>query len=344
MVLIAGEIYDAQTAEFFDGYIEIEKGIIIRAGKGNAPKMPDKRGTILPLFFNWHTHTADIIARSRIQKSGRKWTIEELVGPEGEKHKILEETRDQELVSAMRQAMWEMLQNGVGGFCDFREGGFHGVELLNKALLGQKIACLRMARPSKNIYDVKEMNLIMNSADGIGISSISDWDYSELQKVAKHAKSTGKKIAIHASERIREDIDLVLDLKPDLLIHMVNATDSDISKVAQAKVPVVVCPRSNAFFGIASPVDKMAKAGIEIKLGTDNAMISSFNMFDELQALRSVSKIGLKESIKACIPGNLFNGKLYSLSEGANPAFMLLGCGKNDLASARSVDIKAIFL
>ncbi|MDD5502864.1 MAG: amidohydrolase family protein [Candidatus Thermoplasmatota archaeon] len=344
MVIIAGDIFNPQTAEFFDGYIEIEKNIIIRTGKGNAPKMPDKRGTILPLFFNWHTHSADIIARSRIQKSERKWTIEELVGPEGEKHKILEETRDPELVSAMRQAMWEMLQNGVGGFCDFREGGLHGVELLNKALLGQKIACLRMARPAKNIYDVKEMNMMLNSADGIGISSISDWDYSELQKVAKHAKNMGKKIAIHASERIREDIDLVLDLKPDILVHMVKGAASDFSKVAQAKIPVVVCPRSNAFFGIVPPVDKMRKAGIEIKVGTDNAMISSFNMFDELQALRSISKLNPIESIKACTPDNLFNGKLYTLSEGANPAFMLLGCGKKGLASARSVDIKAIFL
>lgn len=344
MVLIAGDIFDPQSAEFFNGYIEICEGKIIRSCKGAPPKMPDKRGTVLPLFFNWHTHTADIIARNRIQNSGRKWTIEELVGPGGEKHRILEETRDPELVSAMRQAMWEMLHNGIGGFCDFREGGLHGIELLNRALVGQKISCLRMARPSKNVYDAREMNSILSVADGMGVSSVSDWDYPELQKVAKHTKNAGKRFAIHASERAREDIDLVLDLKPDILVHMVKGTASDFSKIAQAKIPVVVCPRSNAFFGISPPIDKMAKSGIEIKLGTDNAMISSFNIFDELKALRSISKLGPLESVKTCFSDNLFNSKLYTLSEGANPAFMLLGCGKNELASARSIDIKSIFL
>ncbi|PKK81726.1 MAG: deaminase [Thermoplasmata archaeon HGW-Thermoplasmata-2] len=345
MVIVAGDIFDAQSAQFFEGYVEMENGIIVHAGRGAPPKAPDMRGTVLPLFFNWHTHVADIIARERIQKSGRKWTIEELVGPGGEKHRILEETRDAELVSAMCQAMWEMAHNGIGGFCDFREGGLHGAYLLNSALAGQKIGCMRMARPAKNAYDRAELDAILKISDGIGASAISDWDYSELKKVARHAKSEGKKFAIHASERVREDIGLVLDLKPDAIVHMTQGTDRDFAAVADAGLLVVVCPSSSKFFGMRPPVDKMLAAGVNVKLGTDNAMIASLDMFEEARALRSISSVNLIDSLRMCLSptGNIFNGKNYSrsLSEGAPPEFMVL---KGAVSSAGSKDVIGVFL
>ena len=349
MPLIAGSVFDAHSAQFFNGYVEIENGIVVRVGKGASPKTPDMRGTVLPLFFNWHTHIADIIARQRICSSERKWTVEELVGPGGEKHRILEETRDAELVSAMRQAIWEMTHNGIGGFCDFCEGGLHGAGLLNTALANGRVRCIRLARPAQNVYGRKEIEAILKVSDGIGASSISDWDYSELKKVARHAKKEGKKFAIHASESVREDINLVLDLKPDLLVHMTQAGDSDFAAVADAGIPVVVCPSSSKFFRMRPPVDKMLASGIRVKLGTDNAMIAALDMFEEIRELRSFSPVGFAEALNMCLVSNsdnIFNGKNYSFSpsEGAPPALMVLGRGGNCLTSARSGDITGVFL
>ncbi|MFP4546025.1 MAG: amidohydrolase family protein, partial [Methanomassiliicoccales archaeon] len=88
---------------------------------------------------------------------------------------------------------------------------------------------------------------------------------------------------LHASERIREDIDQVLDLEPDFLVHMNQATDDDLALCAQEEVPVVVCPRSNLFFQRLPPLARMLEAGVEIGLGTDNAMISLPDMIGEME-------------------------------------------------------------
>ncbi|MBU4031601.1 MAG: amidohydrolase family protein, partial [Candidatus Thermoplasmatota archaeon] len=104
-------------------------------------------------------------------------------------------------------------------------------------------------------------------------------------------RSTEKVFSLHASEAKREDFQKILELKPDLLVHMVHASDDDMESCASAGIPVVICPGSNAYFGLKPPLRKMLDAGITVCLGSDNAMLSEPNMLEELRKLRTMFPI-----------------------------------------------------
>jgi cytosine/adenosine deaminase-related metal-dependent hydrolase len=89
--------------------------------------------------------------------------------------------------------------------------------------------------------------------------------------------------AIHASERIREDLDRILNLRPSFLVHMTMASPDDIAACVQEEIPIVVCPRSNLLFGKMPPLRNMVETGATLALGTDNAMFSIPDMFSEME-------------------------------------------------------------
>ena len=136
---------------------------------------------------------------------------------------------------------------------------------------------------------LNEMESILKISDGIGISSISDMDHSYIEKIADITHRSGKKLSIHVSERIREDIDFVLSLEPDLIIHMVQATKDDVRKCADADVPIVVCASSNRYFDMTPDIRMMIESGASVSIGTDNAMLSpSANIFDEFRTFNNI--------------------------------------------------------
>ncbi len=243
-------------------------------------------------IFNCHTHIGD--AFIHIDK-GKKWSVEELVAPpHGLKHVLLQKAKEEDILKGMKEAIETMKSCGTTHFCDFREGGLEGVKLIKKALDG--INAIILGRPLHHAYDKKEMDEILEASDGIGVSSISDWDFWELKKVAEHTNKKKKIFALHASEAVREDINAILDLKPTFLIHMCKANDSDLEIIANEGIPVVVCPRSNAFFGIKTKVEEMKEKGIKLMLGTDNAMINPPNIIEEMAYLAKNFDIGLEEA------------------------------------------------
>ena len=226
-------------------------------------------------LINAHTHIGD--AFITLKKS---YGIQELVGPNGIKHALLKQTKPSKIIEGMKQALTIMKNAGTTHFCDFREGGLKGIQLLKEAL-PPNIAPIIFSRPQNQHYNKNEINTLLKNCQGIGISSISDWDYNELLKIAKHTHKKGKLFALHASERIHEPIDLILDLKPTFLVHMIKATPTDFALVADHKIPVVICPRSNAYFGLRPNVAVMKNAGITLMLGTDNAMITPPDILQE---------------------------------------------------------------
>lgn len=233
---------------------------------------------------NCHTHLGDAC----ISLPQRRWTVEELVAPpDSYKHRMLRDASTDEMMAAMRRALTAMRDEGVTHVVDFREGGIAGVELLEKALRQvDGITGVIMARPREHRYDAGELDELLRRADGIGVSSTADWPPEELNKVAAHARRQGKRFALHASEAVREDIDDVLALHPSFLVHLCRATDEDLAAVADAGVPVVVCPRANAFFDLRPPVEPMLELGIPLLLGTDNAMLVSPNIREEIAYLQ----------------------------------------------------------
>lgn len=268
MISIAGQIY--QSGEFVQGYLGIENGIIAEYCEGECQKA-DFRGIILPTLVNAHTHIADSVAFQEI-----KGDITEVVAPpDGLKHRILRETPTEILIKTMEKVSFDMMHSGIGYFADFREGGVEGVKQFSRALTNPNIKGKVFGRPKDLTYDENEMEQLLSLVDGIGLSAISDYEKGDIIQIAQHTKSRDKMFALHASERIREDIDAILDLNPDFLIHMNCADESDLMQCAENHVPIILCPRSEVFFRNIPDITKMHKCGVTLALGTDNAMLNS---------------------------------------------------------------------
>lgn len=236
----------------------------------------------MEILVNSHTHIGDAF----IDIGDKNWKLDELVAPpHGFKHEMMRKASEGEIIEGMKKAISVMERCGTTHFIDFREGGVEGIKILKKAMEGSRLNAIILGRPLELRYDSEEVNGILRISDGIGVSSISDWDYEELKKVADHVNKKKKIFAIHASEAFREDIDAVLDLKPSFLIHMSSASRDDIEIVADENIPLVVCPRSNAFFGIRPDIESMLSNGISLLLGTDNAMISPPDIVEEMKFL-----------------------------------------------------------
>lgn len=294
MEYVSGQIL---TVEGFEkGYLGFEKNIIVERGKGNPSKKPVYKGLIVPSFINSHTHIGDSFIKKKKVKLPHN--IKDLVAPPiGLKHKLLKEASEEELIDGMEESIDFMIKNGTKYFCDFRENGIIGICQLKTALQLWKISGFILSRPDDLVYNKNEMDILLKNSDGIGLSAISDWEYSELKKISKHTRNKNKVFAFHASERIRENIDQVLDLKPDFLVHMVKASESDLVCVKESNVPIVLCPRSNAFYGLKPDIDLMKKVGVKLLLGTDNAMLNTPNVLDELKNVKKMTNVFSDEEL-----------------------------------------------
>src|SRR5947208_6819688 len=240
---VSGWYYDGHR--FRAGTVGWEEDMVVEVRSGRARRSLAE-GLIIPGLWNAHTHLGDAIVTQEL-----KGTIEELVAPpHGLKHRVLAKAKDAAVIAAMRRAMATMLRTGSTGFSDFREGGLRGLKLLYAAVAALPLQSIALGRPSGLAYDPREVAAILRASDGITVSSFIDWPPDEIEKLAADVRRETKIFAIHCSERVREDIDKVLQLQPDFLVHMVHATDGDLVRCADACVPIVVCPRSNAFFGV----------------------------------------------------------------------------------------------
>jgi cytosine/adenosine deaminase-related metal-dependent hydrolase len=72
---------------------------------------------------------------------------------------------------------------------------------------------------------------------------------------------------------------------------MVEATDADLERTADAGVPVVACPRSNVFFGKVPDLPRFLRHGLAVHLGTDNAMVNSPSILREMEFAYKVSRL-----------------------------------------------------
>ncbi len=284
MLRASGWFYDGRA--FRSGTVGWEDGVVVELRSGRA-RDSVAEGLILPALWNAHTHLGDAVVTVEL-----KGSLEELVAPpHGLKHRILARAKDAEVIAAMRRTMTTMIRTGTTGYSDFREGGLKGLRLIYAAQSGLPLSSVVLGRPASLAYDAREVAAILRASDGIAVSSYVDWSPSEIEKLAAHARREKKIFGIHCSERIREDIDAVLGLHPAFLVHMVHATDPDLERCADAGVPIVVCPRSNAFFGLTPDIPRMVRMGVELRLGTDNAMINVPSMLREIEFAYRVARM-----------------------------------------------------
>ena len=272
-ITLSGTILLGEELEPFEGYLLLRDGVVMEVG---TEKMnPDFEGIIAPALVNSHVHLGDSIF-----KDPPYLPLSDLVGPGGLKHRALVAASRQDVVEGMRRSLSYMARSGTSVFADFREGGEDGVEMLLEAMEGTALIGRIFGRPDPGSVRVHQ------KCWGIGISSTRDHPRSWIEDVVETARSEGKKVGLHAGEAGRGDIEDALSLEPDLLVHLTQAEPRDLAKVAEAEVPVVVCPRSNLVTGVGFPdVAQMLDLGIAVGLGTDNVMLNSPNLFSEMEFL-----------------------------------------------------------
>ncbi|MES2154891.1 MAG: amidohydrolase family protein [bacterium] len=283
MPLFAGRILLADAA--VEGWLEVEGGRIAGWGEGPPPEKPQARGWIVPSPANAHTHVADAFLRA---VPGKPRGVAELVGPGGWKQTRLAAATAQQVVAGVHSYADEMAAVGTAAFVDFREGGVAGASLLREVAGELALACMILGRPMKNDFNAEEAQALLPVVDGIGLSALRDFPKaSDAADWAEAARAARKPFALHVSEGRREEPGAVLALVPSFVVHATQATGRDLAAFADEDVPIVVCPRSNAYYGLRTPVAAMRNAGVTIAVGTDNGMLQDGDLLRELAQIRS---------------------------------------------------------
>jgi cytosine/adenosine deaminase-related metal-dependent hydrolase len=281
-MLVEGAILDRDGSR--RASVRLHNGRVIEVGQpGTLRRRGDERrirGIVVPAPVNAHTHLGDSVSTSEPPAG----PVESLVAsPDGYKFRLLAERSRSEKVRAIRGALRRMRKEGTAAVIDFREEGAPGENLLRAAATGSGVRTLILGRPLARPVDREELAEVLEAGDGIGLSSARDESSETRQVVARACHRAGKWFGLHASEAVREPPDSFLQPRPDLLVHLAEATRDDLGAVAEAKVAVVVCPRSNALFGRQPDLAGMEREGIRMMLGTDNAMFHAPSIWRELE-------------------------------------------------------------
>ncbi|HLH86583.1 MAG TPA: amidohydrolase family protein [Thermoplasmataceae archaeon] len=284
---VAGHIF--MNGRMVKGTLVIGDQVTFKEGMDSDAAL----GTMIPSFINSHTHVGDSFVD--IEPTGG---VAEVVGPGGLKHRMLEGADTERIREGIRNSVRIMEETGTASFIDFRESGVKGLKLLSEMNF-DSIRPVILGRPANE----REIGEIARTADGFGMSSVSDHEKEFLLKVRDAARKSGKIFAIHFSENVREDINFLKDLRPDLLIHCIETSSSDLAAIKAIGCPVAITAHSNIFFGKRPDYSRFTSAGIELMLGTDNCMITPPDMFAEMSLLyyyqRGLSRISPEHIIEA---------------------------------------------
>ncbi len=283
MPLVAGKLlYDE---EVLDGWLEVTDGVVSDLGEGAPPRKPDAQGWVVPAPVNAHTHVADAALR---HKPGKPTTVPELVGPGGWKQRELAAAAHDDLRQGVLRYAEEMAAVGTARFIDFRETGLAGVTFLRSLEPDLAVQPFILGRPTGFTYHDTEAVGLLREADGIGLSALRDFPRrADAEAWADATHRAGKPFALHASEARHEDVEDILALEPTFLVHCTKATPDDFDAIGDEGVTVVVCPRSNAHYGLKTPLDEMREAGVAVAVGTDNGMLNDGDLLAELALLHS---------------------------------------------------------
>jgi cytosine/adenosine deaminase-related metal-dependent hydrolase len=295
---LSGTVVWGEDFEPRDGYVVIENGKIKELSEEKVEAAIE--GIIIPSFINAHTHIGDSVA-----KEPDFMPLEKLVGPGGFKHRILAETPYEVLVSSMRATIEDMIATGTQLFADFREGGVRGVRALKEALRlaggNERLRVKILGRPAAGTEAESGIDELLESVDGIGMSSVADHPQEELKLVAEEAKRKGKMFALHAGERNAEDIKGAIELEPDFIVHLIKASPQDFKEMHDKKIAAVVCIRSNLVTGLGlPPLPQMLESGLTVGVGTDNVMLNSPNPFSEMEFISKIFPLDEREVLKLC--------------------------------------------
>ena len=308
--IFSGPLFLGKNLEFVeDGFVVVEDGMIVDCGRGRKNKA--KRHSIIPAFINAHTHIGDYFLREKFTGM----PLDKVCGKNGLKNKYLDSVSDDIVIEGMKSAILEMMRTGTCCFSDFREGGIKGIKLLRKALSNHDGISAKIYGRSDNPDEA-----FLGECDGYGARSI---------RAEKIKRKKGKSIGIHVCETKSGELKEAMGFNPNFLVHMNCAGKGEISKVAGMDIPIVVCPRSNAYFGLKLPdIPLMLEEGILVCLGTDNAMTNSLSMISEMEFVfrRFMDKVDAIDILKMATvnPAKVFGWNCGFIEKGADANLLLL--------------------
>lgn len=250
---------------------------------------------LMPGLINSHVHIGDSFAKERGYNKG---LIDVVAPPNGLKHLLLEKISPEIKINGIKQATLEMISNGIIFFMDFREGGAQGIKILKDALKDNSIKYQIYGR----FNNIEEIEHIFREADGIGLSSYKNLDNPIKKKLRKNKEKYKKLIACHHAEKRRKPKLFEQILKDNLiqiLIHGTQLLESDLKKIKNKNISLILCPRCNGYFGLGfPPIEEIVKLNIPVSIGTDNIMINTPNLFEEIRYLSLIYKVLNKSNEK----------------------------------------------
>lgn len=362
-------ILEGEELEVTRGYLVISGGVVKKISEGSPPGKATnlKHGFILPPFINAHTHVVDSVGKELYL--GKRQS--KVVGPSGEKFKVLISRPIREIVAAAGATLQDMLHTGTLAHYDFREGGTAGIGLL-KQISSTPMKSIALGRPT----NFKEFPKVLETADGVGLPSLGAFDPDELIEIARQTRRAKKLLAVHVAETKSaqetsvkysgwSEVQLAIELNSSFVVHATHATKQDFVLLKKKRVPVVFCPRANNLLSVGTPPIHIALlTGTRFCFGTDNAMVCQPNMFEELSfawaCLRSSTHSAGSNEARALLkaatvaPTTFFDLPWKPIAEGEKATFMILARRDNLLNisdvyaglvnRARADNIRAIYV
>lgn len=243
---------------------------------------------ILPKFINSHTHLGDAVLKD--QAYGL--SLNETVGINGCKYQVDKHSRIHR-IKAMRSAIIEMIENGISACYDFREGGINGIKELRESAKNLPIDIHILGRQDNRA----EIIDVLSQCDGLGLSTPLIFSKEEMEKIRQQAADMNVLVGTHVGEELEvtqesrdlfglSDLQVALQyLDSHILIHLTVFEETDLIEIPTSKF-IVFCPRSNAYFGLGfPPVGFFLNQRHLVGLGTDNVMVTSPNILEELRYL-----------------------------------------------------------
>lgn len=138
---------------------------------------------------------------------------------------------------------------------------------------------------------------------GFSTGGLEGCPFREWAPVFERARAAGLRLAAHAGENgpdanVRE---AVLEAGVARIIHGIRSSDATLDLLAERRIAVDVCPRSNA--GLAPdlqphPLPRMLQRGVRCALGTDDPGVMPCDLASEREAARAM---GLDEASLALL-------------------------------------------
>ncbi|MHA1791287.1 MAG: amidohydrolase family protein [Promethearchaeota archaeon] len=317
----------------------------------------------IPSFINAHVHVGDSFAKDL----ARGMPLPKIVAPpDGLKHELLRTTRKSTIVEGIKASIREMIINGSSSFIDFRENAAEGFHLVKKAIEEEKAARYIfpriLVRPLMNKKSIQECQTIINEnpgfAAGFNFSSPNNIDDEHFNYLKEIMRKNGKLLfATHVAETRKNpeksfvkfsktDTERVIDYLGHyknriLLVHANFMSNQELKKVKEKNINIVFCSRIAAMFSNlnTSRDDSIylqaIKENVNCALGTDNVMLNSPNMFQEINFFMRMMlflhpDIDIKPSsilkMVTINPARMLgiDDKVGSISPGKEASFMLI--------------------